>query len=376
MKLIYVVAEDWYFYSHRLPQARAAQKAGFDVSVITNVTAHKEKIEAEGIKVIPLVLERRSLNPFGALSAVKFITEIYEREKPDLVHHIAMKPVLFGAVAARAAKVPRVINAFAGLGYVFSADDLRARFLRAVLVRIFRPLLKNPKSWLLLQNKDDLETLRAAGLVTEGRAKIIRGSGIDIDTCPALPLQGPSPEIVCVFAGRMIGIKGLETLKEAFALLAQKDSRIRLWLCGAPDPGNPGSWTDAEISDWVAQGDNVIYKGHCTVMQDIWAQAHIALQPSWGGEGVPKSLLEAAAYGRAIIASDVPGCREVVQDGVNGFLVKPRDAQDLAGKIEMLARDLTLCRRMGDASRDFVASSDMTAAAVAEETKKFYRSLI
>lgn len=379
MKIIYLVTEDNYFYSHRLPMARAAKAAGFDdVSVITNVKNHRDLIEKEGIRVIPLSLDRRSLNPFRAACHILRIWGIYRREKPDLVHHIAMKPVLYGSIAARAAGIKRIINAFAGLGYVFTSQDFRARFLRVILTPDFMLLLRRRNSYLLLQNEDDRALLRGLRMVPEGRVRVIRGSGVDTATCRSLPYPVSAPDFICVYAGRMIGIKGLDTLKAAFEILALRVPRARLWLCGAPDFANPGSWSEEQLREWERQsGGHVVYKGHCNDMSAIWAHAHAAVQASCGGEGVPKSLLEAAAHARPIIATDVPGNREVVENGRNGFLVKPQDAEALAAAIEKMA---SLADEkgaaMGRESRILIEGSDMTAARVGEETEKLYREVL
>ena len=173
----------------------------------------------------------------------------------------------------------------------------------------------------------------------------------------------------------MIGIKGLPTLKEAFALLAQRAPYIKLHLYGRPDPDNPGSWREETLRQWDAESGNVSYKGHADDMAAIWTGAHAAVQASYGGEGVPKSLLEAAACGRAVVASDVPGCREIVEDGNNGFLVPPYDAAALAAAIEKLAGDMALCRRMGENSRKMVAG-DMSAERVTAQTVDLYRACL
>ena len=371
-KLIYLVTEDWYFFSHRLPMARAAQRAGYEVAVITNVDKHLMAIESAGIRVIPMRFNRRSLNPFRALADICRLIGIYRAEKPAVVHHIAMKPVLYGAIAAMVTGVPRVINAFAGLGYVFSADSGLALGLRRVLTPCFRFLLKRPGSVLLLQNADDRALLDSCGLTPPGDATVlIRGSGVDMDAYPLHPFTPPAPEFIVAFAGRMIGIKGLETLREAFALLKTECPQARLWLCGEPDPANPGSWTAARMAAW-AQEPNVEWHGQCRDMAQKWRAAHAGVQASYGGEGIPKSLLEAAASGRAIIATDVPGCREVVRDGDNGYLIPPRDARALADAVKALAADPEKCAAMGLRSRALVAEG-LSADSVSAQAEALYR---
>ena len=373
-KLIFVVTEDWYFLSHRMPTVRGAQDAGYDVAVITADGPARVAIEAQGVRVIPFSFDRRSMKAGQAVKQMQALTRIYRAEKPDLVHHIAMKPILFGSMAAWQAKVPRVINAFAGLGYVFSADTTLAKTVRMFLIPAFRLLLQRPGSVTLFQNDDDRKLLQRLGALPrdDRRTVLIRGSGVETDKLKALPLPDSS-DFICAFAARMIGIKGLPTLQDAFARLQQDAPHIKLWLCGQPDPGNPGSWTQGQIDQWTLDNPNVIFKGHSN-MADIWAQSHVALQPSYGGEGIPKSLLEAAACGRAIIATDVPGCREVVVEGQNGFLVPPRDAALLAERILLLSQDRDLCGRMGLASRALV-EGDLSAQAVTDKTRALYEAL-
>jgi glycosyltransferase involved in cell wall biosynthesis len=303
---------------------------------------------------------------------VKALAAIYRAEKPDVVHHIAMKPILFGSLAAWQTRVPHVVNAFAGLGYVFSAKTRLARAMRLALIPAFRLLLQRPGSVVLFQNNDDKKLLQKLGALSKKSTNVlIRGSGVETDRFQVQPFPETS-DFICVFAGRMIGIKGLPTMREAFVRIQREAPHIKLWLCGQPDSGNPGSWTQEQLEEWTAENPNVLYKGSCR-MTDIWAQAHVALQPSYGGEGVPKSLLEAAACGRAIIATDVPGCRDVVDQGISGFLVPPHDPALLAERILLLAGDRDLCRRMGLDGRALVEKY-FSAATVTEKTRLLYES--
>ncbi len=374
-KLIFLVTEGRYFYSHRLPMVRAAQQEGFEVAVITDPGDYRDLIEKAGVRVLPLSLERRNLSPWKALRHIAKLVAIYMQEKPDIVHHIAMKPVLLGSIAASQARLKHVVNAFAGLGYVFTANDARARALKCLLLPLFFSLLRRRGSYLLLQNDDDLALLKRFHLAPKGRTTVIRGSGIDLAHYPEQPFVMPSPDFIVAFSGRMIGIKGLQTLKDAAPLLRQRAPQVKLWLCGTPDPGNPGSWTEEQLKQMEADNPNVVYRGHCD-MADVWAQAHAAVQPSWGGEGVPKSLLEAAACGRAIVATDVPGCRDLVKEGENGFLAPPRDAAALADALAKLASDPQRCAAMGKVSRRMIEQSEFTADAVTAHTAELYRNCL
>ena len=373
MKLIYVVAEDWYFYSHRLPMMRGAVAAGFDVTLVTNVTAHKEAIEALGVRVISWSLKRESLNPFTALKQIFALVKIYRQEKPDIIHHVALKPILFGSVAAVIAKTPRVLNAFAGLGIIFHGDTGLAKTVRPLLTLLFRLLLKRKGFWLLFQNRDDLAKIARLGLVEQSRAAIIRGSGVEVDryTVTTLPQM---PPFICAYAGRMIDSKGLPTMYEAFEFLKTKAPHIKLWLCGKPDSGNPGTWDEARLQKWCKGNPNIEWKGH-QAMADIWPHAHLALQPSWGGEGLPKALLEAGACARAMVASDVSGCREVVKPGVNGILVPAENPQALAEAILQIASDPERCAQMGRTSRRIV-EEEFSADYVTEQTAALYTRIL
>ncbi len=375
-RLLYAVTEEGYFLSHRLPTLRAAQQVGFETAVVTEGADREGKLAAHGARLIPFSFSRRSLNPLRALVQIAGLARLYRRERPDIVHHIAMKPVLYGSIAAWCAGVPVVVNAFAGLGFVFCGQSALARALRLVIVPMFRVLLRRPGSYVMVQNGDDLATLNGLGLLPEDRSRVllVRGSGVDLDHFTPQPFPDDSAEFICVFPARMLAIKGLATLREAFELLRHHAPAVRLWLCGRPDPANPASWTLAEIEAWTAGNPAVIYKGHCDDMKAVWAQAHAAVLPSTGGEGVPKALLEAAACGRAIVATDVPGCRDVVSEGENGFLVPPGDAVLLAERLLLLAGDRALCRRLGAQGRALVAQ-EMSAAAVTEKLAGFYKNL-
>ncbi|MBI2233886.1 MAG: glycosyltransferase family 4 protein [Micavibrio aeruginosavorus] len=372
--LLYLVTEDWYFYSHRLPMARAARDAGFDVGVICHVHQHRERIEAEGFRVIHLSLERRSLNPFLALRQIAALTRIYRREKPALVHHIAMKPVLYGSVAAWVAGTPRVLNAFAGLGYVFRATTPKARLIRPVLLAGFRTLFRRKGFWTLFQNGDDRAVLEQSGVVVHDRTAIIRGSGVDTGHYQVHDLP-PAPPFICVYAGRMIDMKGLPTLRAAFDILKDTAPHIHLWLCGKPDHGTPGSWDEERLAQWCGTHRNVTWKGHQQDMAPIWAQAHLAVQPTWGGEGLPKALLEAGACGRAMVATDVSGNREIVIPGRNGLLVPEKDAAALADAILQIASDPRRCSAMGMESRKLV-ESDMSAQGVGRQIVALYAHIM
>ena len=368
--LLYLVTEDWYFWSHRLPLARAARAAGWEVMVATRVAKHGERIRREGFRLVPIGLRRRSLAPWREAAAIAELLRLYRRERPDLVHHVAMKPVLYGSLAAALAGVPAVVNALAGMGYVFTSSGVKARLLRPLIRTAFRWLLDRPNSRLILQNPDDIAAM-TKGTVTAERVALIRGSGVD--TQIFRPREEPEGTPVAVMVSRMLWDKGVGELVEAARLLRRREVPLRVVLVGPPDPDNPASIPERQLRDWDASGD-VAWWGERSDIAEIWAKGQIAVLPSHR-EGLPKSLLEAAACGRPMVAADVSGCREIVKDGLTGLLVPPGDAGGLADALERLARDPDLRRRLGATARDLV-EREFSEEVVVAQTLELYRSLV
>ncbi len=371
--IIYVVTEDWYFCSHRLPIARAARDAGMKVVVATHVTMHRERIVNEGFRLIPLKMRRRNNNPLRELAAIVEIFSIYRRERPDLVHHVALKPVLYGSIAARMVCGPAVVNALAGMGYVFSSNSKQARLISFFVRRAFRLLFNSPRTHILLQNPDDRRLLIDSGAVLPERTEVISGSGVDTRRFCPLPEPESGPTVVTLVA-RMIRAKGIVEFVEAARILKQDGLSLNAVLVGTPDPANPTSIEESRLESWDSEGW-VQWKGHDGDIPRVWAQSHIAVLPSFYGEGVPKSLIEAAACGRPIVTTDTPGCREIVLDGVNGILVPTRDAQSLAEAIRKLVSDPVLRRQMGRNGRKLVEDR-FSETVVVSKTLEMYRSLL
>lgn len=369
-KLLFLVTEDWYFCSHRLPLARAAKAAGYEVIVATRVGRHGEAIVAEGFKLIPIGLRRSSHNPLRELFAIAEIAAIYRRERPDIVHHVALKPVLYGSLAARLARVPGVVNALAGMGYVFSSATLKARLLRPLVVGAFRLLLGARNSLLILQNPDDRRMLVDSGVADAQRTRLIRGSGVDIGSFMPTPEPGGIP--VVMLPSRMLQDKGVMEFVEAARLLRQRGVVARFVLVGDSDSENSAAIPDTQLEAWHKDGV-IEWWGRCENMPEVLAQAHIVCLPSYR-EGLPKVLLEAAACGRPLVATDVPGCREIVIDGSNGLLVPPRDREALASAIGRLLAAPELRAKMGKRGRE-LAETDFSVDQVVRQTLAVYREL-
>jgi glycosyltransferase involved in cell wall biosynthesis len=349
-KIVYAVTEDWYFCSHRLPMALAAQAMGWDVVVATRVDRHGDEIRRHGFHLVDWRLDRRSANPAREANALLQLVNLYRRERPDLVHHVALKPVLYGALAARLARVPAVVNALAGLGAAFISTSRRSRHLRRALLLAFRHLLDRHGSRLLVQNEDDRAFFVAERIVQPERIALIPGSGVD--AARFAPMPEPDGIPVAALVGRMLWDKGIGEAVEAARLLKARGVALRIALVGRPDPANPRSIADEALRAWQDQG-LVEWWGHREDIVEVWRQAAIGLLPSYR-EGMPKALLEAASCGRALVATDVPGCRALVRPWVNGVLVAKGDAAALADALATLAAAPAMRAQMGAAARELV----------------------
>jgi glycosyltransferase involved in cell wall biosynthesis len=370
-RLLYFVTEDWFFCSHFIERACAAKDAGYDVTVLTRVRDHGERIRERGLRLMPIELVRHGINPLVELGTLLRVIRAYRRARPDLVHHFALKPIVHGTLAARLARVRRIVNAPVGMGFVFASDSPRARLLRPAMRLFLRTLLNPPGSRVVFENRDDLQSAIDEGLVKADAAQLIRGAGVDI--ARYVPTPEPDGTPVVVLVARMLREKGVHELVEAARRLASAGVDARFLLVGAPDPGNPAAVPEAQLRHWSDEGV-VDWLGHRTDVPEILAASHIVCLPSYR-EGLPKTLLEAMAAGRAIVATDVPGCREAVMDGENGVLVPPRQPAALAQALERLIRDPALRRRLGAAGRAR-AEREFSDARVQRETLALYRALL
>jgi glycosyltransferase involved in cell wall biosynthesis len=367
--LLYLVTEDWFFVSHRLVMARAAREAGFRVHVATRAGAHADAIRAEGFVLHPLDWRRGDLNPLRLAAAVRDIRRLCRALRPDLVEQVAMQPIMLGSLAL-AGQPAACLNAVTGFGSAFTAPGLRARLMRAVLPGLLAVLLRRPRAAVLVENPDDRSEIAALG-VDPDRIFLIPGAGVDVAQLRPLPEPEGPPAVA--FAGRLLADKGLRTLIAAHEILAGEGNPIRLLLAGSGDPANPTSISPAEIDSW-RRHPWLTLLGHVADIREVWKRAHIAVLPS-RREGLPKSLIEAAACGRPIVATDVPGCREIARQGVNALLVPPDDAQALAGAIARLAVDPVLRAGMGQAGRALV-EREFSSATIAGAAVALYRRLL
>jgi glycosyltransferase involved in cell wall biosynthesis len=369
-KLVFVITEDWFFVSHFLPMAEAARELGFEVRVVCRVREHRAAIEATGAKVIPLEAERRSLNPIAAGYAAGQLAAILKAEKADLVHCIALKPILVGGFAAALARVPRRVFALTGLGFVGARRDLAGRFARGAVRQIVRGL-ETRQTFYLFENPDDPKLL---GLDPAGsRVAIVGGAGVDPERLHPEPLPAQPPLRVAVVA-RMLWSKGIDLAVEATRLARARGADVELSLYGAPDPSNPKAIPEETLTQWNGE-PGIRWHGPTRDVPAVWRGHQVCCLPSRGGEGLPRTLLEGAACGRAIVTTDVPGCRALVREGVEGRIVPADDAERLADAFIGLARDPALVARMGEAARARVLEG-FTEEAVRRRVQDLYRRVM
>jgi len=368
-RLLYVVTEDWAFLSHRLPMARAARDAGFEVHVATRVSNGAAAIEAERFALHPIPFLRGSLSPIATFSTIAALRRVHREVKPALTHHVALQACVLGMLATLGRPTP-CINAFIGLGYLFTSDSGKARTVRALVGMLLRYLINRKNCIALVQNSDDRAALTSLG-VAQTQITLIPGSGVDINRFTPIPEPDGAPTFG--FVGRLLDDKGIRTLVAAHRLLRTHMPDAKLLIAGTPDPANPASVSQAEAKSWNER-PGIAWLGHVDDIAGFWARAHIAVLPS-RREGLPLSLMEAAAFGRAMIASNVPGCREVVIHEETGLLFPVDDAPALADAMARLAADPLLRARYAAAARKRVVER-FAAEIIGQQIVELYRSAL
>lgn len=370
-KLVFLITELGYFCSHRLHLALAAKSAGYDVTVVTNCDQRPKLSQFEDqlkqITLYHLPFHRSRLNPLAELKTLWQLWVAYRTIRPAIVHQVALKPVLYGTFCARLLGIPRIINALGGLGYLFTYRSMKSTVIKPLMAIAFRLLLKNHRCTLILQNSDDVDLM--SQLIGQANIKLVRGSGVDlIEFYPKE--EPPSPPVKVLMVSRLLWSKGIGEIVEAASLLKNQNIPIEIQVAGEPDPKNPASVSTQILSAWKHES-LVTWLGPRNDIASLYQQAHIAVLPSYR-EGLPKSLLEAAACGKPIITTDVPGCREVVVTGENGLLVPVRDGAALAKAIKTLAEYPELRVRMGLLSRR-KAEQEFDEKKIMEETLAVYK---
>ncbi len=370
--MLLVVNEAFFFISHRLPIALGALDAGYKVHVATYGSSEEiAAIQRMNLQHHWINLQRGRINPLVDLRTVAELWVLYRRLRPDVVHHVTIKPVVYGGMVARIQRLPAVVNALTGLGFTFTNNGLKAKLVRIVTTGLLRFVARHANSRFIFQNRDDRTAMERAG-VGSGKAVLIRGSGVDVTKfCPGPEPQGPP---VVMFASRMLWDKGPGVFVEAARCLLGCGVAARFVLVGAPDQANPRSVPAIEMAKW-ADIPGVELWGFRDDMTNVFRQAAVVCLPTTYGEGVPKVLIEAAACGLPLVATDVPGCREVVRPGISGLLVPPGDADALADAISSLLDDREARQQMGRRGRE-IAVNEFGEQHVVSETLRIYDELL
>jgi glycosyltransferase involved in cell wall biosynthesis len=371
-RLLLVVNAASYFLSHRLRIALEAREVGFEVHVATAPGPEIPSIVAAGLIHHALPLTRSGTSLFSELRLLGALYWLFRTIAPDLVHLVTIKPVLYGGITARLAAVPAVVAAVPGLGFVFVARGLKAVLVRTLVGAMYRLAFGKRRLRVIFQNAHDREALVHAARLPREKVVMIRGSGVDLSEYTASPLPDGVP--VVVLASRLLRDKGVHEFVAAAELLKRRGLEARFWLVGDPDPGNPASVDEASLSAWRSEG-TVELLGHRNDIARVFAQSSIVVLPSYYGEGVPKVLLEAAACGRAVVTTDMPGCRDAIEAGVTGLVVPPRDSVALADAVQRLLDDGELRARMGCAGRQ-LAEREFSIEYVIAAHLALYRELM
>ncbi|WP_326536470.1 glycosyltransferase family 4 protein [Pseudorhodoferax sp.] len=369
-RLLIVVNVDWFFLSHRLPIAMAALRDGYEVHVATTLTDRHGALVSAGLVVHPVQIVRNGTGLLREARTLLALRRIIATVRPAVLHLVTIKPVLFGGIVARLLCPVPVVAAVPGMGSAFTGDGWRARLLRRLLIAAYRVAFGNPRLMAILQNADDRSLLLGATMLPPERCVMVSGSGVDLQTFATTPLPAGTPIVVLI--ARLLRDKGVHEFVEAAQHLRTAGVHARFCLVGAPDPDNRSTITASDLQVWQRQQDVELW-GFRSDVAEVLRQAYLVVLPSYR-EGMPKVLLEAAASGRAVVTTDVPGCRDAIEPGVTGLLVPPRDVPALANAMSRLLQNRALCQQYGEAGRR-LAESRFSLNAVVDTHLAVYRQV-
>lgn len=375
MKVILFANTDWYLFNFRRSLALALKERGHEVVLVSPEGPYGERLRALGFRWVPAPMHRRSLNLVRELALIRWLRKLIVSEQADLVHGFTIKCAVYGSIAARMARTRARVNAIAGMGYVFTSNDLLARCLRPLVRNLMRFALDGAGARLILQNPDDVMLFRDEGLVDASRVRLIPGSGVDCNRFAPSPSNPPEKPraLRVVFPARILWDKGLAEYVAAARQLRAQGRMIEFLLAGDRDPGNPAAASEDAVRSWVQEGV-VQWLGHVEDMPALFRSTDIVVLPSYR-EGLPKGLIEAGACGLALVTTNVPGCREVVTDGVDGLLVPVRDVEALAKAIARLHDDPALRKKLGNAARQ-KALLEFDERIVVHRTLQVYEEIV
>jgi glycosyltransferase involved in cell wall biosynthesis len=341
----------WYLYNHRISLARELKRRGVDLILLSPADEFAPILLEQGFDWRPISMTRQGLNPMIELATLFKLTRLYRQLQPDVAHHFTTKPVIYGSMAGRWASVPTIINAITGLGYLFAREGVFGKMLRLLAGLLYRLSLRGPSIKVIFQNQNDRTLFVDSGWARADQTFLIPGSGVDTEQFSSV--EEPDSVPIVLLVGRMLWDKGVSEFVEAARMLKARGVEAEFRLVGGTDPGNPAAIPESMLKQWSQEG-TIQWLGQQNNMSEVYANSSVVALPSNYREGVPRTLIEAAAVGRPLVASDIPGCRDIVKDGINGFLVPPKDAVQLAAAIEELLENPGLRRRMGQAGREMV----------------------
>lgn len=371
--IAYVLNADWFFLSHRLPLARRVCELGGHVTVMAPETGYGNDIRREGMEFIPVPVSRKGQNPVEDWELMRRLRRLYELVRPDLIHHLTIKPIIYGTLAAKASPHIPVVNGVTGLGYVFQGTVER-KPLEMAVTTLYRRAFKHPRVKAIFQNAEDREEFERRGLASPRQTALVRSSGVDVVEHAHLPEPSGPEEPVILMAARMLRSKGVEVFLEAARLARLNGTPGRWVLAGPVDSGNPDSMTADEL-ERASREDNVEWIGMRTDMVEQIRRSAVVVLPTMYREGVPKVLLEAAATGRPVIGTEAPGVRDIVIDGFNGVRIRAGCPESLESAVARLAWDARLREQMGGNGRRLVESS-FRSETIVEETLAIYRAML
>ncbi|MGK9063401.1 glycosyltransferase family 4 protein [Pseudomonas asiatica] len=345
--LLMVINDPGFFLSHRLPIAEAARREGYQVHIATRQGPAVDDIVRLGFTHHTVCLSRSGKNPLSEIKAIYSLWLLCWRLRPNVLHMVTIKPVLYGGIVARLSPVKGVLAAISGLGFVFMASGKKATLIRLIVNLMYKVALGKRNLRAVFQNPDDLQALASIGAITADKSTLIRGSGVDLQHFKPHP-EEPTTRVVTLVA-RLLRDKGVLEFVDAARILNARGVKVQFQLVGQPDPGNPTSITAAELDGWKSEGV-VSCIGYHADVAEVLRQSHIVTLPSYR-EGLPKVLAEAAASARAVVTTDVPGCRDAIIPNITGLLVPVRDACALADAIQLLVEDDEMRGRMGAEGR-------------------------
>jgi glycosyltransferase involved in cell wall biosynthesis len=373
MKAVLFANTDWYLYNFRRSLALSLRRSGYDVLLISPAGSYVNKLRDLGLRWEPLPMQRRSLNPMRELALLWYLVKLLRRERPSIVHGFTIKCAVYGSLAARIAGIKARVSAVAGMGYVYSSTQLKARVLRPIVSGLLRLALGGKGARLILQNADDVELFKQQGLITPKHIRLIRGSGVNCEQFAGARTRPPNGERMRVLmACRLLWEKGVDDYVAAIRALHEQGCFVDALLAGTSDPGNPSAIPESTVRQWVDEGI-ITWLGHVDDMAALLGSVHLVVLPSHG-EGLPRVLVEAAACGLPLITTDVPGCRDLVSDGVDGLLIPLNDSDALARAIKRLMDDPDLARKLGNAAR-IKARAQFDERIVIQRTMDVYAEL-